>query len=180
MRIPLTELYRPKTVTLKGNEEWLNRIYGDFPLGKERPLAGELQLTIGDGNEVNVTGTLEFAPTVPCSRCETSISWPLKLDVKARFLPERGPESKRDITLTEADLDAYYIEMGAVDLEQLLTDLVQTAMPTQFVRASADGSSCLVCDDDLARDLVYGKSPRKQPEKPASPFAALKDLKLKN
>ncbi len=179
MRIPLTDLNRPKTLSLKGDEAWLERLYGDFPLGKERALSGTLNVEIGAGGEVNVKGRIEFTPMVACGRCEKDIAWPLALDVDQRFLPERGPETKRETTLTEAEIEAYYIEMGAVDLEQLLTDLVQTELPMQLVKANDDGTECIVCHDDLTKDLVYGV-PAKQPEKPESPFAALKGVKLKN
>lgn len=179
MRIPLTELSRPKTLALKGDEEWVGRLYADFPRGRERALTGTLKLEIGYGGEVTVKGRIEFTPKVACGRCERDVAWPLSLDVDERFLPERGPETKREITLTEAEIDSYYVEMGAVDLEQLLTDLIQTELPTQLVRANDEGTECIVCHDDLTKELVYGVR-GKQPEKPASPFAALKDLKLKN
>ncbi len=178
MRISLTELHRPKSFKLTGNEDWLARLYGDFPLGRERALSGTLEIAIGHGGEVNVRGKLDFAPTVSCSRCERNITWPLSVDVDARFLPDRGSETKREHTLTQAELDAYYIEQGEIDLEQLLTDLVQTQLPTQLVRANEDETACVVCHDDLTRDLVFGVG-NKEPEKAASPFAALKDLKLK-
>lgn len=179
MRIPLTDLNRPKILTLKGDEDWLGRLYADFPLGRDRALVGTLTLEAGPGGEVSVRGKVEFAPTVACSRCAKSIPWPLAIDVDARFLPERGPETKREITLTGADLDAYYIEHGAVDVEQLLNDVVQTELPLQLVRANEAGDECLICHADLDRELVYGAQEQAQ-EKPASPFAALKDLKLKN
>ncbi len=179
MRIPLTELNRPKTLTVRGDEEWLGRLYADFPLGKDQALTGELKIKAGEGGEVTVKGHVEFAPKVACGRCEKTIAWPLTLEVDTRFLPERGPETKRDITLTESDLDSYFIEMGAVDLEQALTDVVQTALPSSLVRANEDGDECVVCHADLTKELVFGVG-KKAEEKPASPFAALKDLKLKN
>lgn len=179
MRIPLTDLNKPKTLTLKGDEDWLQRLYGDFPLGKDQALTGSLKVDVGTGGEVNVKGQVEFAPMVACSRCEKRIAWPLALAVEARFLPERAPETKREVTLTEAELDAYYIEMGAVDIEQVLTDAVLTELPSQLVRADESGDECLVCHADLTQPLVFGAG-KKVEEKAKNPFEALKDLKLKN
>ena len=117
-----------------------------------------------------------YAPMVPCSRCEQTIAWPLAIEVEALFRPESEENRDRDVTLTEAELDHYYLEGDAVDLEQLVTDLVQTALPTQLVQTSDDGSSCKICLTDLRETQVYGARGGK-----ASPFADLAKLKnLKN
>lgn len=179
MRIPVTDLARPKQVLIQGDEAWLARIYGDFPLGTDKQLMGKLTVEALEGGAVTVKGNIAFSPVVACSRCEKGINWPLSLTVDARFLPERANATKREVNLSESDLDAYYLDAGEVDIEQVLTDVVQTALPSQILATSEDGSSCRVCKVDLTEDLVYGESQDVE-EARESPFAALKGLKLKN
>ncbi len=180
MHISLSELASPKNLRITGDEAWLGRIYGDFPLGKAKPpkLTGELQVRLEAGGSVLVTGRFSFAPIVACSRCEDSISWPLDVKVETRFQPARANTSdpRRDVVLTEADLELYFIEDEAVDLEAVLNDLVHTELPTRILATTADGSACRICLQDLSDDRVYGQSKTEE----ASPFAALKGLKLKN
>ena len=181
MRVALAELNPSLSVTIAGNEAWLDQIYSDFPLIQdERPrLSGALRLVKEEAGTVLVTGSFDYAPIVNCSRCDKGISWPLHVRVNQRFLPADLMVVEREMNLKEGDLEAYYVQDETVDIEGLLNDLVQTSLPMRLVYTSEDGSSCLTCKADLTDELLYGEAP-KLADAVESPFAKLKDLKLKN
>lgn len=170
-KISIHELGPGKTIAVKGDEPWLGRLYKDFP-ADEPPaprLTGELKLVPSEIGTVRVTGDLAYAPFVPCSRCGASLAWPLAIEVDATFQPEDVNPAPKEKNLSPADLDAYYLEGDDVDLEQLVTDLVVTSMPSQTpCAACANSGTAPVYEDDAG-----------QADKP-NPFAALKGLKLPN
>ena len=181
MRIHIDELRPARTLALAGDEPWLDRIYTDFPApaGEAAPrLTGELQLRREEGGSVLVTGRIDYAPFVGCSRCDRLINWPLGLPVEARFLPETANDQPKEKNLSRADLDAYYLENYEVDVEGLLNDVIQTALPIAPVPATEDGDACRICSADLTGERVYGDGDDE--EASASPFSVLKGLKLKN
>jgi uncharacterized metal-binding protein YceD (DUF177 family) len=170
----------PTRIEIAGDETWLERIYSDFPAaGGARPrLTGTVSLSREAAGSVVVQGSIAFAPEVSCSRCSRFIPWPLRLELSQRYLAVELKHLPREKNLSRSDLDAYYLEDGAVDLETLINDAVQTELPSTFVPEREDGAACRVCKADLSAALVYGKK-ETQAGAPASPFAALKDLKLK-
>jgi uncharacterized metal-binding protein YceD (DUF177 family) len=194
MRVHLRELTPTKTIVLKGDETWLAGLYGDFPLSnpKTAPLTGSLTLDLEESGSVQVTGTLQFGPTVPCSRCEKTLSWPLAIEVDARYLPPTGEALPRDKTLKASEVESYYLEYQEVDLEALVNDVVQTSLPTRYVQENEDGTACLPCGADLTVDHLWSsesadgpKSSERAPAKAAkdgapNPFEVLKDLKLRH
>ena len=173
MHIQINDINPELHVKIQGLEPWLERIYVDFPTapGCERPLlTADLDLVHEDSGLIRVAGLIEYAPQLRCSRCELPVSWPMRLEVAARFLPEQVNEPPRDRSLNRSDLDAYYIEQAQVDLETLINDLVQTEVPSQTYEA------CPTCRSTAHQDRIYTTSNAED----ASPFAALKGLKLKN
>jgi uncharacterized metal-binding protein YceD (DUF177 family) len=179
VRVPVVSIERELVVRIRGDEDWLAPIYGDFPPPEGAPaprLTGELTLVRESPDVVSVEGRVGFAPFVDCSRCDQSIPWPLDVPVSARFTPPPSAEPPRDLRLSAADLDAYYFDAGALDLAALVNDAVQTAMPLRFVATTSDGEKCRICGIDVSSERVFGESD----ESEASPFAVLKGLKLPN
>jgi uncharacterized metal-binding protein YceD (DUF177 family) len=209
MRVHLRSLNPETTVVIKGDEPWLRTLYADFEAperggGGDEPaarLTGTLRLRKEQGDSVHVTGRVTFAPTVPCSRCEKLLAWPLDVEIDARFLPPTGEPLPRDKTLKAQDVDVYHLEYQEVDLEGLVNDFVQMSLPTRYVQESEDGTSCVPCGADLTQDHLWtsqrsdegrrkdqakaageaAKSAAKAKEDAAeSPFAVLKGLKLRH
>jgi uncharacterized metal-binding protein YceD (DUF177 family) len=180
MRLAVAEIIGKVVVDIKGNEPWLDSLYRDFPLpggvGEPAALTGTMQLKVEEAGSVHVTGRLKYAPIVSCSRCDKAIAWPLECNLDVRYLPEQINDLEREKNLSRSDLDAYFLDGDEVDLEQLIIDTVEMALPSRFVLADAKGESCRVCAVSVAGERVYGAS-----DEPAatSPFAALKGLKLK-
>lgn len=184
MRINLLDLNPDLAVDITGNEPWLARIYADFPVpvtqdGAPAPLlTGHLKVALEAGGSVKVVGSIQYAPLVPCSRCDIRIPWPMNITVKARFVPDGINPQSREKNLTRAELDAYYLEGDEADLEQLVNDLVQTALPTQVIAATDDEANCRICGDDLLAAVVYGHAERPAEASPFAQLATLKDPKL--
>lgn len=178
MRIKSTELSTEMRITLTGTETWLGALYADFassePPSTSRLLTGHLDLTKAENGSVNVKGSLSFTPIVSCARCAKDIPWPLAVPVDTVVLPEDHAPLPKDHNLREEELESYRLIGDEVDLELLVNDAVQTALPNQFVAASEDGKSCKICHLDISNPKVFSAGESEQ----ASPFAALRGLKV--
>jgi uncharacterized metal-binding protein YceD (DUF177 family) len=178
MRIKSSQISSETRVTLTGEEPWLGSIYDDFPTARStnQPLriTGYLNL-IPENGSIKVTGSLDFVPIVSCARCDKSIPWPVKVSVETVVLPEDSEPLPRDLSLGEEEVDCYYLSADELDLEILVNDAIQTALPSQFVAASEDGKSCKICHIDISQAKVFTAGETDS----TSPFAALKDLKLR-
>lgn len=178
MRIHVNDLNPEMNLAISGSEEWLSRIYADFPLSPEegvKPRAeGNLKLILEEGGTVLVRGKVRYAPVVNCGRCEKGIPFPLDLKIDMRFFPETLQDDSPEVNLATGDLDTYYLDKGFADIEGLINDTIQTAIPNRLVLTAEDGKACQICGIDLSEDRLFGAE-----AKEASPFAVLKDLKLR-
>jgi uncharacterized metal-binding protein YceD (DUF177 family) len=176
MRIHISELDPSLTISLTGEEDWLAPLYAAYPLGGSGArLGAELKLALEEAGSVLVRGRVTYTPSLNCARCDKEIPFPLDLKVDARYLPEATTSQEKEINLSEADLDAYYLDNDEVDLLGLLIDTVNLAIPSRLVVTKEDDEdTCGICGLDLSSDQLYGSKP--EPE--ASPFSVLKDLKL--
>lgn len=184
MKIAVGNLDHDLTVQVRGDEPWLARIYADFPtdIGDQPRITGTLTVLREGEDGALVRGQLSYAPHIACSRCAEPVALPLSLTVEARFLPESlNPDLadnwRRERNLSRADLDAYYVVAGEVDLEEVLNDAIQAEIPSAYVPTADDGHSCLVAHDDVTGTRVFGQD---RDDEDSSPFAALKKLKPKH
>ena len=179
MRLAVSSISEQTVIEIRGDEPWLEPLYRDFPLpggaGERATLTGRLEFRLEEAGSVMVTGTLTYAPIVTCSRCDKALAWPLRCEVSTRFLPEQVNDMPREKNLSRDDLDAYFLDSHAVDVELLVNDTVQMALPTQFLATDPSGQNCRICAVQLDTEQVYGSA--KEPAE-KSPFAALKGLKL--
>lgn len=190
MQIRVAELntQKPKTITLTGEESWLKSIAANLnetsDHSKTNPVTGSLTLRMDSAGFVHGTGMLFHEVLRICGRCSHPTSFPLNADVSVRWRPPFTTHVPRDISLTAEDLDVYFIENDRIDIEQVVLDTLQCALP-DVDPAHADATDptqiCEPSADEVSEVLVYsdeasGEKPQ-EPEK-VSPFAVLKDLKL--
>ena len=184
MRVQLKNMTPNLHVRIDGHEPWLASLYSDFPehlldahgKASERPqLKAEFDLLLEEAGSVQVKGTVRYSPVVHCSRCDRPIAWPLSIPLNVRFFPAAFNSAAKETNLSLADLDAYYLDGDELDLETLINDAVQTAMPSRLVPEDTGTNACTACLEPTASGQVYG-----QGSADASPFAALKGLKLPN
>ena len=146
---------KPTPLTIGGSEEWLNDLYASFAHTSD----------VASG---------KVTPHIDCSRCGETITWPIDESVDVVFRPfVSEPEGGKEISLTKDDVDQYIIEGGTVDIEGLINDLVQMAIPINTVMLNESEAACKICGLAVTEDKVYGEG---EPEK-VSPFAVLKKLK---
>jgi uncharacterized metal-binding protein YceD (DUF177 family) len=184
MKLLTKGLRGPKTLTLQGDESWLSEIYSSFP-ANERPLSGQIEVIPEAYGLYAVKGHVDYTPSVECARCSELIGYPIHRDISVRFIDRDQAESGLDIEgidedeviereLDSKDLDTYYIEStGEIDLEMVINDFVQTALPTRVTCANVNK----ICGVDL-KDSQSGLVHKDKNDFESSPFAALKSLKL--
>ena len=149
-------------------------------------LTGHLHLRLEEAGTVQVRGRINYQPYVTCGRCLEPSQINIEQEIAVRFRPMfEGELECRDRELALADLDDYFIAEDAVDLETLVNDTVQTAVPTHPTCKAMSGSPCkdLPEESTLTEETtiqVYGKSPRQGAEGNVLPFAALKNFKPKH
>lgn len=180
MKIKVSTLSAPLKVTVTGTEDWLTGIYENFPVppGAQPTLVkAQIDLKPDGYGRVEVQGHLEFQPFLSCSRCADMVPWQVNQNFTVSFRPEPNVETlEKEVDLQSEDLDIYYFENEAIDLEALLNDLIQTSIPSQVIPKSNDGKNCVVCLETLSDGLIY-ESETPDDDK-NNPFAVLKNLKL--
>jgi uncharacterized metal-binding protein YceD (DUF177 family) len=78
------------------------------------------------------------------------------------------------MSLSAEDLDTYFIEGGQIDLEILVNDTLQCALPGHIACAPSAGNNC---NSDLHDDNDEGEAPSTDKTRENTPFAILKSLK---
>ncbi len=131
---------------------------------------GQLSLQRDTAGFVLVTGHLSAQAFLPCDRCGEDVHVPVETDVAATFRPAYETNIPREISLSAEDLEVYFIENGEVDLEVLVNDALQCALPGNILCLSSNCHSQTESDDGL----VFKDSKDFRTE---SPFAVLKNLK---
>jgi len=186
MKVLVKDMREPKIIDIQGTEPWLSEIYASFLGNEGYGLKGEIKITPEDYGLFTVEGKIDYVPLVGCSRCQKEIPWPIHKEVSVRFIDrdaaesgfeiegvEEGEEIERD--LVPEDLDTYYLDdKGELDVEMVINDIVQTALPTRLILLNPDGKSCRICLDNVDIPLVY----KDEKDVDISPFAVLKNLKL--
>lgn len=191
MKLTVKDLKKAAALQILGDEPWLEDIHSSFALdeddscapgvdGQPRRLKGQLSLELELSGCVVVRGHIDFEPLVPCSRCDLSIPVNLSQDVEALFKPTpRAKDDRREVALSAEDLEARHIVDGKIDVEELLNDLVQIAVPIQSCQTEAGSDRCLYCMADVSVPRVFSSSGNDAVDEPASPFAKLAELKNK-
>lgn len=172
MKLSVNSIKFPHKVVIASDAPWLKLIASDLcPSSPEKAgIHGELSLNSDSAGFIKVVGQLSADAILPCDRCGKDVTFPLQTAITATFRPEYRENAPREMTLSAEDLEVYFIENGTVDLEILVNDALQCAIPTHVQCESDDGASC----DDDGDSLVYKDS---QDFEAVSPFAVLKNLK---
>lgn len=180
MKIKVSDLKRPLTVTVTGDEEWLDQIYSGFlvPEGKQAPrLKAEVTFTPETASIVDVKASIHFTPYVACSRCLDPLPWKIEREIAAIYRVPPSFQDQKERELASNDLDEYWMESGIIDVEALLNEEVQLAIPSQTVLGDEEGNGCPKCRGHAHAGPLY-QAKSAAGEKTENPFAALKNLKL--
>ena len=177
MKISTKNLLTKITIAILGNEEWLSTIYKTFTVDNKIPGTATGSVTIMPEPEYDrylLEGHFEFSPMVSCNLCSLPIAWPLTLKFSVYFKnqPKTLDLPVRDRQLTKEELDQYFVENQAIDLEQFLNEQIHLSIPIRTVKASEDESHCVNCLEPLGSGAIYSTGGQK-----VSVFSILNRLK---
>lgn len=174
MKINVKTLMTPHKVHFDQQERWTQQIVRDLSPGKpsDTNLNGELTLKSDSAGFIHVSGSVKAQATLPCDRCGRDVIIPIVSDIVATYRPPYLEHAPREMALSTEDLDVYFIEDGHVDLEVLINDTLQFAVPNHILCQESDSDGCAGGDQDS--DLVYSDQ---VDDNSQSPFAVLRDLK---
>ena len=167
-------LSKPIETEIKGEEPWLGDIYQSFlPTSAKESARLLAKTSIRHLSEemFEITGSLSYTPEVPCSRCDLAIPWAIDLQFQMVILPE-GQEWAEHGQSPEI----CYHKNRQFDLEALINDQVQLAIPQQTLLPTADGKNCAICHLNIGNKKVFSSEGDGADEE--SPFSVLKGLKL--
>ena len=179
MLIRVDDIQPTFSLSIRGDEPWLAPIVKSLQeeggAASDSKITGEIQFRKDSAGFVYGKGQVKFTPTLSCSRCAMDIPWPLDATVDATWRPPFESVTPREMALSADDLDVYFMVDGKINVEELVNDVLQCALPEKVIVRKDDTDDCGVCGINLLNNLVYGKN---EPLEQASPFAALKNLKM--
>lgn len=179
MRLQTSTMPSPHQIHFVGSEAWLARISLDLSpkAPEESKIQGDISLRLDSAGFVHATGSVSAEATRPCDRCGQAVKIPLHSHMDVTFRPPFTDVTPRIMALTSEDLEVYFIEDGAVDLEVMINDSIQCAIPSQIGCSPSDITICGSSEDSLVRT----EEDRHQMDLEASssashnPFLALKE-----
>ncbi len=175
MRISTNLINDSYSVTISKQDSWLERTARDIaPSSPETAdISGNLELRQDRAGFVHVTGKIMASALRPCDRCGQLVKLPIVAEITAEFRPPYASVAPREMTLSYEDMDTYFLENGCVDIEQVVNDAIQCAIPAQIHCQAFDGSQ--PCDNtNDSNGLIYGETLR---DDESSPFSILKDFR---
>lgn len=173
MRLKIDILKFPHLVSISPADQWLKVIAANLSQDNqsEAKISGNLALKIDTAGFVHAAGHVTANAQLSCDRCGQDVTAPLSCDVKASFRPPYEGEPPKETTLSVEDLDVYFIENGEIDLEALVNDALQCAIPSHILCEDFSGKACAGLTEEPS-DNVNAESSGSH-----SPFAGLKSFK---
>jgi uncharacterized protein len=125
---------------------------------------GELLLD-KSGDTVVVTGSLEFAATLACSRCLRRFSQGYRTAIDLCYRPAAAPRPARghETELTAGDLVEIGYRQGEIDLWPELRDAVLLALPVKPLCGDDCRGLCPSCGRDLNQGQCGCRDDRTDP-----------------
>jgi uncharacterized metal-binding protein YceD (DUF177 family) len=173
MRLKISLLKSPHLISISSSDQWLKGIATNISQDNqtEANISGELTLKTDTAGFIHALGHVTASAKLSCDRCGQDVTAPLSCDVKASFRPPYSGQAPKETTLSLEDLDVYFIENGEIDLEALVNDALQCAIPSHILCEDLGGKSCAGLTEDPS-DNVNAESSWSH-----SPFAGLKSFK---
>lgn len=127
------------------------------------------------GEEIFIRGQVEAVVSVACVRCLTAYELPLEFEFGYSLLPGNTQQQlPEDLELSLHDVEVGYYTEESIDLNPLVSEQILLEIPHNPICRRDCAGLCTVCGADLNNgDCGCQKETR------ISPFAALKDYKVK-
>jgi len=131
---------------------------------------------------ITINGEIQLELQATCDRCSLAFAHPIKLEIFRHMIPyfesnttalgSETIEKEEEIELNTQDLDFSYYHNDEIDLDQVIAEELQLALPMIFICREDCRGLCPQCGKNLNESLCSCASVNE-----ASPFAVLKNLK---
>jgi uncharacterized protein len=139
-----------------------------FPIGEikffhedaalNQPVAADFVLTHKD-RDLRVDGTIETNIRFKCSRCAKEFSRSFAASFDLTYLPQpKWTNQNAEIELKYEDMDVAYYDGVALDVNLLVLEQIELAMPMKFVCREDCKGLCYKCGADLNEGMCSCKS----------------------
>lgn len=177
MKIDLTNPEFENGISYKilGDEDWIKPVYKhlNLPL-KHSLLTGSFFVKQLVEGIFDVSGSIEFVPKLPCSRCGTPIDCSLSQEFDSRVLV--ASQAAVESEVENEGLDDYYLVEPILDVQKVVNDVVLLAIPQQIVPCDENDPHNEECKEVAeSGGAVYSSTDSEN----SSPFAALKNFSSK-
>ena len=124
-----------------------------------------------DGRKYRVVGRLDAALELGCCRCLEAFRHVVGADVDVLYLPASDSTGDAEVRIEEEDLSTAFYRDDEIDLEQLIHEQFQLALPMKPLCRDGCMGLCSVCGGNRNRTTCQCVERWEDPR-----FAALKDL----
>lgn len=114
----------------------------------EQPVAADFVLTHAD-RDLHVEGTVRTAIRFQCSRCLKECSNQLDASFNLLYLPQGEWKKDEEIELKYEDMEVGYYDGINLDVDLMVLEQIELAMPMKFVCEEACRGLCPSCGADL-------------------------------
>ncbi|MBI1760353.1 MAG: DUF177 domain-containing protein [Acidobacteria bacterium] len=122
----------------------------EFALTESPWIAGRLKRS---GMDVKLEGALKAALSVPCDRCLTDVAVTIDQAVNLVFIPlEAERVAKGETELHERDLEFSFYENDELDVDQVIREQLELALPVRVLCQADCRGICAQCGADLNTD----------------------------
>jgi len=119
----------------------------EFELSEPPYITGHIKQS---GMDVHVTGELRAALIVPCDRCLQAVPFAVAESFNLVYIPVEAERAhKGEIELHGKDLEFSYYENEELDVDQLIRDQLELALPVRVLCQADCRGLCPQCGADL-------------------------------
>lgn len=112
------------------------------------------------GLDMHLTGDLKAALVVPCDRCLQEVPFKIEQPLDLVFVPLRAENAaKSEQELHERDLEFSYYDNDEIDLDQLIREQLELALPTRVLCQETCQGLCPQCGADLNHEPCQCAAP---------------------
>ncbi len=171
MKVKLTDLREPLSLSLTQNDVWLKDAFGRAQIKFKSPLS--LHLTVQkDKDDLFFQGHLKTTFVLTCSRCAEDASYPIDEFFSPVFTHGDEPAKAKD-DMAKAELDISYFKGDEINLGEVIKEQLLLWVPIQPLCSEKCRGMCPQCGKNLNIQECKCKN-----EETQSPFEVLKDFKV--
>ena len=141
---------------VRGAEDRVDRTYSadsfSCDLTDEYVVSGDVVLALRvlkDGNMYRFIGPLQSTLRLPCCRCLDVFDILINVAIDLRYLPKSANQGNTEAEISEDDLSTAFYQHDQIDVEQMVREQFQLALPMKPLCREGCGGLCPVCGVNL-------------------------------